>query len=87
MASFAALAKEAAKETSVIDLRPHVASGSVHGVRIIVEAHGTKILETAYDAKNPRMIFKVVREGHVALLRVMVEEWLGCWEVGAGWKS
>ncbi len=42
--------------------------------------HGASVLEQAYDDYNGRMIFKVAREGHVALLRVMVEEWRGCWE-------
>ena len=66
-------------------LRGHVERGSVEGVRALVEEHGARILEEAYDDdKNPRMIFKVAREGHVELLRVMIEEWRGCWEDARG---
>ena len=65
-------------------LREAVASGDVASVRSIVEASGKSILEEAYDApgydeeKNPRLIFKAVREGHEALVRAMIGEWGGC---------
>ena len=59
-------------------LRDHIERGSVEGVRGLVVIHGAGILEEAYDDKNSRMIFKVAREGHAELLRVMVEEWRGC---------
>ena len=60
-------------------LREAVASGDVASVRSIVEASGKSILEEAYDEeKNPRLIFKAVREGHEALVRAMIGEWGGC---------
>ena len=57
-----------------------MASGSLQRVRQIVEECGARPLERAYDKdRNPRMIFKVAREGHLELLRAMIEEWRGCW--------